>query len=278
LRATICGTGFKSGSLYSAVGRNYSDPEILTAYTVGTKNRFFNNRVQFNVEAFYWDYKDQQISHLGAVQVATTPGGPVYGPVFLTENAGAATIWGAEAELLWQISDHDLFSLNVQYLNTKYDELLYQAYSTTGAAPVVGCAVTPTTQTGASPAARIFNVNCSGKPVTNAPELVVNAGYEHVFDLGGSGRVTLGVDTRIETSRFLSIDFLPQGSQGSHMISNARISWENESGKLAIAGFISNIEDEIVFANSLQSPAKAGVLYNQLRPPRTYGVRGTFKF
>lgn len=31
-------------------------------------------------------------------------------------------------------------------------------------------------------------------------------------------------------------------------------------------------------SNSLQSPAKAGVICNQLRPPRTYGVRGTIKF
>src|SRR5690606_28962374 len=105
---------------------------------------------------------------LGAVQVADTPAGPVYGPVFLTENAGAATIWGAEAELLWQVSAAGRFSLNIQYLNAKYDDLRYQAYSTTGTPPVIGCAVTPTAQTGASPQARIFDVDCSGRPVTNA--------------------------------------------------------------------------------------------------------------
>lgn len=62
------------------------------------------------------------------------------------------------------------------------------------------------------------------------------------------------------------------------MMSNARITWESNGGMFALTGFVNNIEDEIVFSNSLQSPAKSGVIYNQLRPPRTYGIRGTVKF
>ncbi|MEO6338701.1 MAG: TonB-dependent receptor, partial [Caulobacteraceae bacterium] len=54
-------TGFKSGILFSATGRNYSEPETLTAYTIGSKNRFLDNRLQLNVEGFYWDYKNQQV-------------------------------------------------------------------------------------------------------------------------------------------------------------------------------------------------------------------------
>jgi iron complex outermembrane receptor protein len=271
-------TGFKSGALFAATGLNYSKPETLTAYTIGSKNRFFDNKLQLNFEGFYWKYKDQQISHLGPVQVATTPGGPIFGPVFTTENAGAATIYGAEAELLFQPTPNDLFSLNVQYLHAQYDTLNYQYYSTTGAAPVLGCPLALTTQIGASPAARIYNVNCSGQPVTNAPRLSVNAGYEHTFDLGDSGRVRAGADTRVESSRFLSIDFLPLGQQGGYMMSNAHLTYETANGKFALTGFINNIENELVFSNSLQSPAKAGTLYNQLRPPRTYGVRASVKF
>jgi len=270
-------TGFKSGVLYSALGRNFSSPETLTAYTIGSKNRFFDNRLQLNVEAFYWDYKDQQISHLGPVQVASTPVGPIFGPVFLTENAGAATIWGAEAEMLFRPTPNDLFSANVQYLNAQYDELRYQSYSVTGAPPVIGCAVSPTTQIGASAAARIYNVDCSGRPVVNAPKWSLNLGYERTIELGGSGRIMLGADTKIESSRYLSIDFLDLGRQTSYMTSNARITWETGSGRFALTGFVNNIENELVFSNSFQSPVKSGVIYNQLRPPRTYGIRGSFK-
>lgn len=271
-------TGFKSGILYSALGDNASAPERLTAYTVGSKNRFFNNSLQFNVEGFYWDYKDQQVSHLAPVQVASTPFGPVFGPVFKTENAGSAKIYGFEAELLWQPTRNDLLTVNLQYLHTRYDELKYQAYSVTGPAPVIGCTVAPTALIGASPDARIYNVDCSGRPLVNAPRWALNAGYDHTFDLAGSGRIIAAVDTRVESSRYLSLDFLALGRQGSYMMSNARLTYETSSGKLAITAFINNLENEVVFSNSLQSPIKAGVIYNQLRPPRTYGVRGTVKF
>jgi iron complex outermembrane receptor protein len=99
-----------------------------------------------------------------------------------------------------------------------------------------------------------------------------------VFDLGETGRIVAGVDTRIESSRYLSIDFLEAGRQKSYMMSNARLMYETANGKYSLTGFVNNLENELVFNNSLQSPAKPGVIYNQLRPPRTYGVRAGVRF
>ncbi len=271
-------TGFKSGVLYAAQVDAYSQPETMTAYTLGSKNRFFNNTLQLNAEAFLWDYQDQHISHLGPVQVATTPAGSVFGPLFLTENAGAATIKGAEVELVFQPTASDLFSANLQFLDATYDELRYQAYSTTGAPPLIGCPITPTTQIGASATARIYNVDCSGQPLVNAPKWSLQVGYEKTLELGNQGRLILAADTRLESSRYLSLDYLALGRQDSYMMSNARVTWETPNGGLAITGFVNNIEDELVFANSLQHPAKPGVIYNQLRPPRTFGVRVAARF
>lgn len=271
-------SGFKSGTLFAATGLNYSKPETLVAYTVGSKNRFFDNKLQLNVEGFYWKYKDQQISHLGPVQVAVTPGGPIFSPVYTTENAGAATIYGVEAELLFRPTQNDLLSANVQYLHTSYDSLIYQFYSTTGAAPVVGCPTAATPLMGATAAAAIYNVNCSGRPLANAPRFTLNAGYEHTFDLGAAGHLIAGVDTRIESSRFLSIDYLTVGMQGAYMMSNAHLTYETSNGKYSVTGFVNNLENTLVYANASQSPVKSGTLYNQLRPPRTYGVRASLKF
>lgn len=53
-------TGFKTGGFFVAAPPNNTfRPETLTAYTVGAKNRFLDNRLQLNLEAFYWDYRDQ---------------------------------------------------------------------------------------------------------------------------------------------------------------------------------------------------------------------------
>lgn len=266
-------TGYKSGVLYPAVKGGFSAPESMTAYTLGSKNRFLNNRLQLNAEAFYWDYTDQQVSHLGPAQVASTPAGAIFGPIYMTENAGAATVAGVELEMLFQPTPSDMFTANIQFLDAKYDELKYQAYSATGPAPVIGCPTKLTDLRGATGSAAIYDVDCSGRPLVNAPKWSVQLGYAKTLELAESGRVILAADTRLESSRYLSVDFLEQGRQEGYMMSNARVTWESPSGQVAVTGFINNIEDELVFANSSQSPAKAGVIYNQIRPPRTFGLR-----
>lgn len=276
LYATVA-TGFKSGVLFPAVVNGFSAPESMVAYTLGAKNRFFDNTLQLNAEAFLWDYTDQQVSHLGPVQVASTPGGPVFGPIYMTENAGAATVAGVELELVYQPTASDQLSANIQYLDATYDELKYQAYSTTGAPPLIGCPITPTTQLGASPTAKIYNVDCSGRPLVNAPKWSLQLGYVKTLSLGDSGQLILAADTRLEASRYLSLDYQDVGRQSSYMMSNARVTWETPSGGVAVTGFINNIEDELVYSNSSQSPGKPGTIYNQLRPPRTFGVRVSFR-
>ncbi|WCT79882.1 TonB-dependent receptor [Novosphingobium humi] len=271
-------TGFKSGALYAAAGQNYSAPENLTAYTIGSKNRFLDNRLQLNVEAFWWDYRNQQVSHLGPVQVASTPGGAIYAPVFLTENAGAAKLYGIEAEVLFKPTSGDLFTADIQWLHARYKSFGYFAYSSSGATPAVGCAVTPTSRLAATAGAAIFSVDCSGRPVVNAPDWTINLAYEHKFALKSGASVTLGADTRVQSASYVSIDYLAGGRQGAYMASNARLQFEPAGGRYSLTAFVNNLENTTVFAASFQSPVKNGVLYNQLRPPRTFGVRASMRF
>jgi iron complex outermembrane receptor protein len=49
---------------------------------VGSKNRFLDNRLQANVELYYWKYNNQQISHLSTDSKFNT--------IFPTENVGRA--------------------------------------------------------------------------------------------------------------------------------------------------------------------------------------------
>jgi len=231
-----------------------------------------------NVEAFWWDYRNQQVSHLGPVQVATTPGGPVYAPVFLTENAGAAKLYGIEAEVLFKPTSDDLFTADIQWLHARYKSFGYLAYSSSGATPAVGCAVTPTSRLAATAGAAISSVDCSGRPVVNAPDWTVNLAYEHKFALKSGASLTLGADTRVQSASYVSIDYLAGGRQGAYMASNARLQFEPAGGRYSLTAFVNNLENTTIFAASFQSPVKNGVLYNQLRPPRTFGVRASMRF
>ncbi|PHR92709.1 MAG: TonB-dependent receptor [Robiginitomaculum sp.] len=272
---TTVSTGYKSGVPFAALApNNISKPEGLTAYTLGSKNRFLSDSLQLNLEAFVWKYKDQQVSHLGPVEVA--PG--INGPVFITENAGKLSIKGVEAELLYQLTSNDLLSVDVQYLDTNYDELEYQAFSSSGASPAVGCQVSPTSLTTTTPRAAIYDVDCSGQPGVNSPKWTINLGYEHIFDLGASGTLTFGADTRFQSGRYLTVDFLPDAYQGSFMKSNARITYETHAGGYWVSAFVDNIEDEFTFSGSVQSPVKNGLFFNRVAPPRTYGIRAGVRF
>jgi iron complex outermembrane receptor protein len=90
LYATVS-TGFKAGGFFvSAPPNNSFGPETLTAYTIGSKNRFLDNRLQLNIEAFRWKYRDQQVSHLG-LDGRNTSG-------FFTENIDSSTLMGVDIE------------------------------------------------------------------------------------------------------------------------------------------------------------------------------------
>ncbi len=69
-------------------------PEELTSYEIGSKNIFFDDRVRFNVVAFYYDYENLQF-----MQEDPTPfaGG--------TGNIPETEVYGIETEFQWLFTD-----------------------------------------------------------------------------------------------------------------------------------------------------------------------------
>jgi iron complex outermembrane recepter protein len=80
-------------------------PETINAFEVGTKNRLADGHVQVNLTAFYYDYKDLQISRI--VQRTS-----------FNDNTDAK-IWGLEGEFIYKPIDPLLLSLTASYLKTK---------------------------------------------------------------------------------------------------------------------------------------------------------------
>ncbi len=268
-------TGFKAGGFYVATPPNNSfRPENLIAYTVGAKNRFLDNRLQINLEAFYWDYTDQQISFVGGI---TTPNGVAPGSV--TVNAGRARMYGAEAEIRFALTPNDRFGADVQYLNGRYNALAYSALSASGAPIRTGCAVNGSrlANPGTPSTARLFDLDCGGRPTINSPKWTANLSYDHTFLLGGGLELVAGADTRLESSRFVTIDYLPETRQGAYMMSDASLTLSGDGGRWSLAGFVNNIENKTVLAGATSRPVLQTV-YSVLRPPRTYGGRVRFKF
>ncbi len=119
-------TGFKAGGFNQTVAPLDSyDPEKLTAYELGSRNRFLDGRMQLNFELFNWDYKDNQIAH-----VIFDPLGNIN---LVTQNAGKATIRGANVDLQFALTATDRLRTFVEYNDASYDSFVYDtAYSIFG--------------------------------------------------------------------------------------------------------------------------------------------------
>ncbi len=254
-------TGFRAGGFSLSNGYETYQPETITAYTVGLKNRFLDNRIELNLELFDWEYRNQQISHLG-VDLAGQTGN-------FTQNVGRSTNRGAEVEGRFLLTHDTVLNANVQYLHAKYKSFAFQVPPTAGVPPLSGCAVSPVT---GNPA--LDNVDCSGQPAFNSPKWTVNLGAQQTFHLGGL-KLDAVADTQYKTGRFVGFDYVAPEYQRSSWQTNAQLVLSPENGVWTVAAFVRNIENHRLLTNS----QNFGGFFEQITaPPRTYGVRASFKF
>ncbi len=182
-------TGFKAGGFFFNPipgGTDTYDPEKVTAYTAGLKNRFLNDRLQLNLEAFDMEYTGQQIATLLFAQL-----GPALIPYFPNQNAGKARIRGGEVEGQFLATPNTLLSADVQYIDATYKSLVYQSGVP---APVCPSTFVP------PPNGPVFSIDCSGRPELMTPKWTINLGAEQTFPLPNGGDLVLGVNTRHEFS------------------------------------------------------------------------------
>ncbi|AIT82059.1 hypothetical protein JI59_21180 (plasmid) [Novosphingobium pentaromativorans US6-1] len=259
-------TGFRVGGLQPVNGYEAYKPEKITAYTIGSKNRFFGNRVQLNFEGFYWKYKDQQIAALGTDNQGV--------PGFFVQNVGGSTNYGAEVELRIAATPTTRLSADMQYLHTEYDRFTYSVPQQGRPAPFVGCPFTPGVDSGSNVPTYVFN--CSGNPAFNSPKWTINLGAEQTIPLGDH-RLIASVDTQFRSSRWTGYEYIPFMLQGSTWQTNAQVKFEPKTGNWFIAAYVRNIENDRFIVNSVNY-SFANLVAATTNPPRTYGARIGFNF
>ena len=254
-------TGFKSGGL-SDGGRRHL-PEFLTNFEVGAKAEFFNRSLAVNLTAFMMKYKDMQVS---SIEYQTNGQQQL-----VTSNAARATIKGIEAEWSWRISRADRFSGNVSLLDAKYDD-----FRTCDSA-LLDCSV----------AANV--VNLSGSSLPHAPRFSATMVYEHEFTTAGGGKVTPRAQVHYETETNLgSISSIGANAPAAALASpDARkqkayntvdlsLRYEEPKGRWYTEVFVVNATDEAVKTDASWGAGSTWTSF--YRPPRTMGVRASYKF
>lgn len=272
--------GYKSGGFFYVPGGtdNTYDAETITAYDVGLRSRFLDNTLQVNVEAFYWRYRDQQLPAVGFTSAGSI--------AYVTRNAGSSNPRGAGVDVIWKPTSNDTLSFNANYTRARFEkfQLDFPAalIGLLRAGPDCSVPATPTLSAAGLP---VFKVDCSGAPLVRTPEWSGAFNYEHVFRLADAGDVSVNLGAIGATSRFLSTDFfVPEAKDGSYVLLSADLTYTSADEVWSISAFGKNLADEAVYqggiADSLNGFAGPGPTFydRTIAPPRTYGVRGTFRF
>ena len=251
-------TGFKSGlfnpmTVQSVPGQPASvplavQPEKVTAYEVGLKSDWLNNRVRFNIAAFYYDYKDQQVNaFIGSTRTLL--------------NAAASKIKGIDFELTGKPTDFLTLSWNGSFLHARYDSFPTAPLFVPAPAPATGNIVSP--------------FNASGKTDVNSPTFTTTVAANYGVPIGAN-RLDLNANAYYNSGYYF--DFANTRKQDSYTLLNASVKWTfGKNAAYHVSLYSDNLLDEKVYASVNQVGLGPAGLFGgdslTVRPPRTYGVR-----
>jgi len=251
-------TGFKSGGFFFSNDNDIFKPESIKAYTVGSKNRFADNRLQVNLELYYWKYHDQQISHLSTDSTGTI--------IFPTENIGAATFKGFELDLLAKPLKYTTLSADVQYNDGVYDSFVYHTPNQNGGiSNGTGCP-----NLGAPGAT--YTVDCSGKQPPYAPRWTITAGVQQIIPLPSGANLVGNARVHYQSTTLTALEFLPVEEQSGYAMTDFDLTYSTQNDRFFFGAYVNNAFDKTALSFSFPTPL-SGFMTATLQHPRTFGVR-----
>jgi iron complex outermembrane recepter protein len=295
-------TGMKGGHI-STTG-SFAEPETLTAYEIGSKNQFLDNRLQMNLEAFYYDYDVYQefanpdvcrvkatpttCVDLGSPGAPGLPPGPPNGVIdrnidtmqaSTTIAPGGATIYGASLNGIWLLTDNDQVRANVSYTYNKYG-----SYNRNAAI----LEQFPDAQF-LTPGGDVSDTRVGMGQAGQGSPLRANASYTHTFNFG-SGGLDLTADVYYYGESIDAVMRLNEPQQYSLPGRDAYTLFDlsaqytgqvSDWGDWFIRGYVHNVADDDSLATKTYvdtvagqqfAPAQSGYITGTYVQPRTYGV------
>ena len=267
--------GYKAGGINldttAAVGG--ADPTFLSeeadAYEIGLKSKLLDDRLTFNLAAFYEEFSNFQVLEFT-------------GTAFATFNVPRAETRGVEIETLFRPNDELTFNVAATFLEASYPE---------------DCAGTQTS---------VQVVALCGNDLTNAPQVVALFGgmwekpINDSTEFFVSGQVRMEGDQRTSTQAIIlptvaagatlaqvqtAVDASPPiiaDIQDGKAFVNLRAGLRFGDGAYSLEGWVNNLTDEVVrgvtFNTTLRGSGAANSRSAFTLPPRQYGVTLRAKF
>ena len=248
-------TGYRAGGVDLSTAAPTYDPEYIDAFSIGSKNRFANDTLQLNAEAFWWKYDGQQVTYFTTLDGASA---------FPIANADA-TIQGLDVDMVWLASDSTKISANVQFLDAQYDELTLIGDPGRGR---FGCDVV-----GIEGGVESFD--CSGADMLYSPEFGADLTVNHELDLGGNTLALTAIMSH-RAKQQTNFIFLEETYADSYTTLHLDATLMSVDGDWSVSAYARNVTDEQFSLNT--NVSNRGLAYGIYSPPMTYGLRVQLSF
>ena len=243
-------TGYKSGGF--RLGTLQPDPsfdeEELIAYEIGYKGTF-NDTLQVNAAAYYYDYSDMQV----LVPRLTDENLPVEEIV----NADSAEVKGVEIEAVWLATDNLMLMANYSYIDGEYDD--FCCAIDTIAAPELG------------------EQDLSGNPLTQAPENKVFFNASYSIRTNNMGEFVPSASYSWVDERQYDVFDTDATLADDYYRVDALLTWYSPSENLRVIASGRNLTDEETWV-TLSRLNSFGALTGQANEPRNWSIEVQYDF
>jgi iron complex outermembrane receptor protein len=214
-------TGFKGGGVdprpfYVEQAVSFK-PESLTTYETGIKSGWFDNHLHFNVDGYFSQYRDIQLTLSQCGGVGGVPA--AYGiPCALPYNAGDAHQKGVEVESQLRFGGFQA-DMNLGYLDFSYVSLN----------PATGIGL--------------------GMVTPFTPKLTAGAGMQYTVPFGGAGALTARIDGNVRSEVWTNAVNGPYNRIGGYTVYNAHLTWDAPKGNWQVMVQAKNLTDKRYWVN-----------------------------
>jgi len=235
--------GFR-GSAYDAEAffspPNAVKPETLYDYEVGSKNQFFDHRLEVNIDAFYYIYRNQQYAS--------------YTPEGLSEEINIPKInsEGFEVETIARPIHNVNVKFSGGYTYAIYDSGVVDAYQ--GFENISG-----------------FNTELS-------PRWTYAASVEWRMLETDAGDLKLYADAHGQTREFFDAVESPDATQGGYTLFASRLTAENPDDTIELSAWVENLLDKKYLTSVYNTSQTWNYSYSQRGLPRTFGLQASYKW
>ncbi len=239
-------TGFRSGGFNGGAGTNplipaTFAPENVTAYEIGSKNRFIDGKLQFNVALYRNEFSDLQVQNQFLVGATT---------LSAIRNAGRAYAQGAEFELVARPVAELTLNATATFVETQYTDYITSPPPNYPAAP--------------------NGFSLSGRRIPFNPTSKFTFGARYDFALPDGSTLTPS-GSAVVSSSFFNTDYNTiLDIQRAYAKYDARLAWLSKDKRYGIDLFVENIGNVALKNRGVFGSQGLNASYET---PRFFGVR-----